>query len=937
MKTKLLLPAARLNIINEIIRMRGSRVTRIFQVVKRTHGSCVATIVLIILLFFNFCLLSSQIPHGFNYQAIARDGSGNPIVNANIKVKLSILTDTTGFYATGSGTYLWEEEQTNVKTNSFGLFTVVFGNPSATKTLGSASSFSSIDWAKTPLYLGTKIANPTDYKIMGSAQLWSVPYSMVSDSTKSLLKGSKLSVVSSDDAVADALFEVKRKDGQTVFAVYPNAVNIYVPRTTPKGVKGGFAIGGFEGSKTDPQDYFRVTPDSVRIYIDKTPDLLKGATKGGFAIGGFDQVKGWRHDLFTVSKDSVRVYIDKTPSVKGATKGGFAIGGYDEGKGGFVTQDLLTVSNDSIRMYINDITKGTTKGGFAIGGFGTDKGSKKFLNIETDETGKVNPSVNRILWYPYKNAFLTGRVLVEHHDSIGENSFGAGFETKPKGNYSQAFGYGSISRGNYSTSIGYSNVASGAYSLALGYRNVASGLNSFAIGFECKATGENAFAFGDNSVSQGPYTYAIGYFNNAVNGPCYAFGDKTQALTWGSTTFGWYTKANAEHSLAMGSNTYSNSYCGLVLGQANDTTVLHWIRPGTVAWGSYNWFYGDDPIFTIGNGDVNRTVEPPVVTRMSNAFIVLKNGKTGINMNYPTYMLDVNGEITSRNDNAFRLRNASFSTIMHHDPSDFYLLVTNNGDPDGSWNSFRPFRINYSSGNVYMGSNDNGSNFSLTVLSDGKVGIGASNPAAKLELFVNGNNANAGLGLNRISEGGKRLTLNQGELGKLNFTEQGVVDLLTIDFNTQNVGIGNTSPGYKLTVNGTAWCSSGAWTGSDIRWKKNISDFNNILSKVLTLNTITYDLRCDEFPNMGFEPGRQVGLIAQDVEKVFPHLVKTDNKGFKAVAYDKLSAVLVEAIKEQQEQIESTKLENQQLKSELQLIKEKLEQIEASLAKSGSK
>ena len=170
------------------------------------------------LLSFIFCLLSSQVPQGFNYQAIARDGSGNPIANATIRVMLSILTDTTGFYASGGGTYLWEEEQTGVKTNAFGLFTVVLGNTSAAKIQGSASSFSAIDWAKTPLYIGTKIANPLDYKNMGSAKLWSVPYSMVTDSTKALLKGSKLSVVSSNDAATDALFEVKRKDGQTVFA-----------------------------------------------------------------------------------------------------------------------------------------------------------------------------------------------------------------------------------------------------------------------------------------------------------------------------------------------------------------------------------------------------------------------------------------------------------------------------------------------------------------------------------------------------------------------------------------------------------------------------------------------------------------------------------------------------------------------------------------------
>jgi hypothetical protein len=88
---------------------------------------------------------------------------------------------------------------------------------------------------------------------------------MFSDSTKSLLKGSKLSVMSSDDAVTDALFEVKRRDGQTVFAVYPNAINIYVPRTTPKGVKGGFAIGEFGTAKGAPTFYL-YEHDSKKLF-----------------------------------------------------------------------------------------------------------------------------------------------------------------------------------------------------------------------------------------------------------------------------------------------------------------------------------------------------------------------------------------------------------------------------------------------------------------------------------------------------------------------------------------------------------------------------------------------------------------------------------------------------------------------------------------------
>jgi len=145
----------------------------------------ITKILLSALLSFSFYLLSSQVPQGFNYQAIARDGSGNPITNATISVKLSILTDTSGFYQNGTGTYIWEEEQTGIKTNAFGLFTLVFGDPSATKKQGSAGTFSTIDWSVIPLYIGTKIDNSNGYKNLGSAKLWSVPYSMIASKANS--------------------------------------------------------------------------------------------------------------------------------------------------------------------------------------------------------------------------------------------------------------------------------------------------------------------------------------------------------------------------------------------------------------------------------------------------------------------------------------------------------------------------------------------------------------------------------------------------------------------------------------------------------------------------------------------------------------------------------------------------------------------------------
>jgi hypothetical protein len=115
-----------------------------------------------------------------------------------------------------------------------------------------------------------------------------------------------------------------------------------------------------------------------------------------------------------------------------------------------------------------------------------------------------------------------------------------------------------------------------------------------------------------------------------------------------------------------------------------------------------------------------------------------------------------------------------------------------------------------------------------------------------------------------------------------------------------NIGIGLVASGtYKLEVNGLLK-TSGITEVSDIRWKKNIVPINNALSRVIQLRGVTYNWRADEFKDKNFETTSQIGLIAQEVEKVFPELVKTDANGYKSVEYSKVVAILIQAVKEQQ-------------------------------------
>ncbi|MFA6095300.1 MAG: tail fiber domain-containing protein [Candidatus Paceibacterota bacterium] len=118
---------------------------------------------------------------------------------------------------------------------------------------------------------------------------------------------------------------------------------------------------------------------------------------------------------------------------------------------------------------------------------------------------------------------------------------------------------------------------------------------------------------------------------------------------------------------------------------------------------------------------------------------------------------------------------------------------------------------------------------------------------------------------------------------------------------------GGLGGSYMLQVCGSAGASAFYYT-SDRSLKENVVPLAGSLGKVLRLQGVSFDWKKD---------GRNsIGVIAQDVEKVYPELVNTDAKtGLKSVEYGNLVGPLIEAIKEQQKEIESLRAEVDALKA----------------------
>jgi hypothetical protein len=141
------------------------------------------------------------------------------------------------------------------------------------------------------------------------------------------------------------------------------------------------------------------------------------------------------------------------------------------------------------------------------------------------------------------------------------------------------------------------------------------------------------------------------------------------------------------------------------------------------------------------------------------------------------------------------------------------------------------------------------------------------------------------------------------------------------------VASGTYSARLNLTSNGTLTTST-----SDISMKTNIDPLSDALQKVLEMNGVYFSRKNDPIEK------RRIGFIAQEMENVIREVVFTNPAdGLKGINYPELTAVLAKAIKEQQQQTESYKSENNNLKSRIETLQNEVDQIKAALAGNGNK
>lgn len=113
-----------------------------------------------------------------------------------------------------------------------------------------------------------------------------------------------------------------------------------------------------------------------------------------------------------------------------------------------------------------------------------------------------------------------------------------------------------------------------------------------------------------------------------------------------------------------------------------------------------------------------------------------------------------------------------------------------------------------------------------------------------------------------------------------------------------NIGIGVAEPQFALDVSGITHAESFAST-SDARLKTDISPLESVLSKLDKIRVVRYSLSTEATGRSANIQGRQIGVLAQEIKSIFPELVTSwGTNEYLAVDYGRLSAVLLEAVKE---------------------------------------
>ncbi len=474
--------------------------------------------------------------------------------------------------------------------------------------------------------------------------------------------------------------------------------------------------------------------------------------------------------------------------------------------------------------------------------------------------------------------------------SIGDSSLASGNGSLALGAMSQATGSNSVAvgigddsisiSGSEAVGIGYQAVSTGSHSTAIGRIASATNTNALAIGNSSEASEENAIAIGDARAT-GLGSVAIGDAANALSDYAVALGLNTNASGDQSIALGYYTSMKGSNSIGIGNNANSEVSDAIAIG--TNASVL---RGGGIAIGNNAYsgaknstLYGDNAV-AIGSG-----------AKMGNDYGVAIGNNSG-HTNKGTYGVAI-----------------GYNACQNVTGSNKICIGANSGPfADSDWAKDDVERVFIGSKSKY-----NGAPAVLEVFNDpyGKMSYRDNDDwgVNTTGVVVNGNLIVKGLIYSVIPKAKDGYDCcSTGLHGRSGGQMEsfGLPHQLTGYFGNDFVGV-NTQ------------------IRSDRRLKYIGKEFNSGLDKIRQLKVFNYTFKKDEAK----EP--RVGVIAQDLQKVFPDAVKKGADGFLTIRMEDMFYAVINAIKELDARVTALEKENQVLKEQNKALDARLKAVEAKL------
>lgn len=523
-----------------------------------------------------------------------------------------------------------------------------------------------------------------------------------------------------------------------------------------------------------------------------------------------------------------------------------------------------------------------------------------FVPITTSYLPPAEGPGTRMMWYPQKAAFRAGTVdaLQWDKDNIGIWSFAGGAHTTASGAGSVALGFASNAIGSVAMALGNSNYAIGDASFTTGNSTIAYGYNSAAMGLYTKAKSNNSMVIGiynDTTTSNRLFEIGNGTADNART-------NAMTVLTNGNIGVGIITPLERLHVLG---NIRSTTLAGVGtrLAATDPNGVITNIVSGSngqilsivagiptwsanTSWSTLGNTGTSAATNFLGTTDANDLV---IRTNGIEALRITAGGNLGIGTTTPHAQLQFSNTIVNRKLVLYDVANNDHQ---------YYGLGINNS-------TFRYQVDAIGADHVFFAATSStNSNELMRIKGNGNVGIGNNNPTRPLSfpatlgekiLLYPGGVGEVGIGVY-----GNELRLHSDNPGaKVSFGTQDNFGVFTENAKSERNGV------YAFSIFGSLWVN-GTTYASDERFKQNITSIESPLQKLMQLNGVEYEMRTAEFPKNYFQPGRQIGLLAQNVEKIVPEAVN-EKDGYKGVDYARLVPLLIEAIKELQKEVETLK------------------------------